>query len=220
MKLDSRFSSEPNSQTSTSTFQYSTKVSWQAYSAYLEGKILSEIECFCYKVQMNVFITAKEKWQLQHLSNYFHTERSRAGEQLHFWVYLFWRSAGCRYHTWFMTSSSVQKELLVVLGWTLSAPCYLTLTHVPAGIWMCTHKPNKLVNTIFGFSIHAILGLVYPIICTDMHKHQNKLILTVSAYPHARTHTHTNQFKHMHAICGFGQEYYTYTNANHVHINI
>lgn len=54
----------------------------RAYGACLEGKVFSEIERSCARVQMNVFLTAGEKWQLQHLSNYFHTERSWAGAPL------------------------------------------------------------------------------------------------------------------------------------------
>lgn len=200
-----------------------TKVSWWAYRACSEGKAFSEIECVCARVQMNVCLTAKEKWQLQHLSNYFHTERSWAGAPLlGVFVLAFcwcWAQVSHLIHDWLLCPRGTSccpwpNAEHSLLSHTLSG----TSRHMNVNTH--THKPNKLVNTICGFSIHALLSLVYTITCADMHKVKNKLIQIVPAQPPLQMHTHEHKSIRPYACRGC-QQYHADTQMQNtcIHIN-
>lgn len=133
----------------------------------------------------------KEKWQLQHFSNYFHTERSLSRSAAPLFGFVCFGALlmlGCRYHTWFMTGSSVQKELRVVLGWGLSARCYLTRQQAYEGAraHARTHAHANPAHST------PPLFLDFLFICNQTHLSENMFFFTTTL---ARSHV----YSYMHA---------------------
>lgn len=156
---------------------------------------------------MNPFSTAEEKWQLQHLGNYFHTERSLAGVRLYFGCVCFGLllTQGHRYRTWFMTASSVQTSCCPWLNTE-----FPSLSHTPShtsrriNAHTQTSQTCKYYLGIF-CSCHLGFGLH-----NHIHRHAQKQHMSGKGFGHIlgiikkklknNLCTLPNQFKHVRTL--------------------